>query len=677
MSETYATNPETPPPVPFDIATDEAAVAYRGWSPAGLVALYEMLQRDYPFPQHLYPLALALCDWRITNLMMIAGPGSGKSTLTSQVFPGAVLGRNPTENVMCVSGAEELAQGFQHVVMSYIQEHEGFKRYFPDVKPDKARGWSANSGMFVTGRRISSPDANFWSAGIESRAITGKHGTVLIFDDLHTEKNSSTDAQCQNVVDTYVRQLSGRQDPRGARYIVTGRRWHERDLYGTLKDSGDWVVLTLPYERPGSKLLWYDITLRDGFKCVFTDGMSKSPDGTLIVGYEGKPEKLEHKIETKENGTVLRHIKWPYGIDPSGEGFFWPDSDAKRREYFSNKRLQPAATEAVYQCNPSVKQGTVFVDSDFDRRYEPIPYQELGIQVPAVADLCQRDGATLIQAWDTAFSSNASSDHSACVTLLLHPCTAYHKGEDPERFGPCERHFDIAVLDVWRGRVDYAGVERQMRSMYQLWQPSLVVIENKAYGVTAIENLQMAGMPIEAVTPGILESKRARAVEGVAGGSVQGWCRSWRIRLPTEAPWVEQFLLELKDFTGRPGGVDDQVDAFVHGVRWAIRNGGGTSLPKGWGTPVDIDRMMMGVPIENNLQAMMSGFQGRDYSPIEERCGNCRNYAANRGKFNRLEIMNVPHNFCVLHKRPTLSIGYCDNFSDAHEAIEHPFWSTE
>lgn len=661
-----------------DITVDEATRAYRGWSPAGFVALYELLQRDYPFPQHLYPLALALCDWRITNLMMICGPGSGKSTVTSQVFPGAVLGRNPSENVLCVSGAEDLSQGFQQVVMSYVADHEGFRRYFPEVKPDKPRGWSNTAGMYVTGHRSSSPDASFWAAGIQSRAITGKHGTILIFDDLHTEENSATEASCAKVVDTYVRQLSGRQDPRGARYIVTGRRWHEKDLYGTLKDTGDWVVLTLPYERPGSKLLWYDITVAEGFDCVFTDGLCVAPDGDAMIGYEGRLDKLSVIRETTAEGIVLRHIEWPYGIDPSGEGFFWPDSTAKRREYFSNKRLKPAATEAVYQCNPNARQGSVFLESDFERRYEPVTDQELGIHNPLVAELCRTYvGSSVVQAWDTAFSATSVSDHSVCATMLLVPCEQYHKNEDPDRFGVCERHFDVYVLDIWRGKVDYATVERQMRAMYYLWQPAMVIVENKAYGVTAIENLQSAGMPIEAVTPSTLESKRARAVEGVAGGSVQGWCRSWRVRIPTVATWTDDFIKEMKNFTGAKGGTDDQVDALVHGVRWAIRNGGGSSLPTGWEEQLGLDHAAA-ESTRGTLAGMITAFQEVAFDPFGACCGRCRNFAAvakDRKLVSGKNLSNVPRNWCLLHERTTQAIGGCDEHRSINESVNHPFWS--
>ena len=57
--------------------------------------------------------------------------------------------------------------------------------------------------------------------------------------------NSSTPDQLDKVENFYYKTLIGRQDPGGSRMIMVGRRWDEQDLYGRLKNSGDWLVMTL------------------------------------------------------------------------------------------------------------------------------------------------------------------------------------------------------------------------------------------------------------------------------------------------------------------------------------------------------------------------------------------------------------------------------------------------
>jgi predicted phage terminase large subunit-like protein len=612
--------------------------------------------------------------------MQIIGPGSGKSVAISQVFPTAVLGRDPTQNILCVSGAEALATGFQNVVMNYVEGNDAFKQVFPTVKPDKSAGWSSTAGMFVSGHRPSSPDASFWSAGISSKALTGKHGTILIFDDLHDEENSSTEEQCLGVVRKYVMQLTGRADPMGARFLMAGRRWHESDLYGTLKDNGDWVVLTLPAERPDSRRLWYDIVVPVGIECVFTDGKCQAPDGTMIDVISGDLSKMVVKVDTKENGVVLRHIEWVYGEDPEEQGFFWPASKHKRQEYFNNKRLLPAETEAVYQCNPGARQGVVFLDSDFDRRFALPDDAELGVQSPAMRKFLG-NGATVVQGWDTAFSANATSDFSVCVTLMLVPCDEYHRGEDPAELGECEAHFDVYVLDVWRDRIKFAGVAPKMREMFHKWQPSAITVENKAYAVGAIEALENSGMPIEAVNPGPLESKRARAVEGVGAGSVQGWARQGRLLVPYEAPWLEAFIREMKDFTGTKGGTDDQVDALVYGVRWAIRNGSAAGgLPTGWNSESEIEGQMhrSEQPMDALATFVGNAMQTEAFNPFGECCGYCKHFnkvSMSKGLPSNRDRDKLPLEYCLLHSKKVSTIYSCDDFADADDtAFTHPFF---
>lgn len=656
---------------------DEAIAACRSWTPQGFVTLYDWLMKDsgFGFPDHLYPLVLALCDTRIRKLMLIIGPGSGKSLCLSIVYPTSLLGKDPTQTAICISGAENLAQGFQNTVMRFIEAPGGpFQQIYPEVRPDKSGGWSTTAGMFVTGRRQGTPDASYWAAGINSTAITGKHGSLLIFDDLHDEQNSATEDQCQAVVRKYAMQLAGRADPMGARMIMAGRRWHEKDLYGTLKNNGDWVVLTLPAERPNSKFLYYDAVVPDDLDCVFTDGMLHLGDGSFMLETDRVPIPVSVS-RNPETGIALRHIQWRYGIDPKSQGFFWPGSDHKRSEYFTNKRLAPSETEAVYQCDPGAKRGSVFTDDDFMRRYEAPEGLANGPTSPAIKEFLSR-GAFLIQAWDTAFSAKTTSDWTVGVTLMLVPCTHYHRDEDPAVLGPCEPHMDVYVLDVFREKLPYAGVTVAMRTLYQRWQPAYVVIEKKAYGVVAVEALQTAGMPIDPVTPGPLESKRARAVEGLSGGSVQGWCRQWRVLLPMELPkehnWLPALLRELKDFTGAEGSTDDQVDSLVHGVRWAISHGGAAMpLPEGWDDPDQIDAMM-----QNEPKAMQPGFAVEDVvDPFGTCCGRCRHFVRNARAMRiptNLDLTKVPADYCVWRNRATVAIDSCEDFADLMPAISFP-----
>lgn len=330
---------------------------------------------------------------------------------------------------------------------------------------------------------------------------------------------------------------------------------------------------------------------------------------------------------------MVKHLKWPYAIDPKGEGFFWPDAQQKRDEAKQGRRNSPVQFESVYQAAPGNRAGVIFIAEDFCY-YDPPRYLDAGVADPGVRELLEK-GAFVMQAWDTAFSATTDSDYTVCVTGFVVPCDRFHRNEDPLILGECDQHYDVYIVDVWRDKIAWAEVVPAIRASYNKWKPTMVYIEKKAYGASAIEALEMSGIPITPVTP--IEGKRSRAVEGVGAGSVQGWFRQHRVKFPKKAEWLEALEREMKDFTGERGARDDQVDAMVHLVGAAIRDGASIGyMPEGWESPEEIDAHMLTDPQDrvsplfrmddwsvNNLQK-----QGLVLDLFEETCSRCVNFDA-------------------------------------------------
>lgn len=345
----------------------------------------------------------------------------------------------------------------------------------------------------------------------------------------------------------------------------------------------------------------------------------------------------------------MQHTRSYYGRDPTGMGFFWPESKQKRQEALTTRRNAPAQFEAVYQCNPGARSGVVFVRSDFV--YYPQPHDW--------ASFVSR-GDYVIQAWDTAGSSNSTSDYSVCITALLVPCHSYHCGEDAALLGECEAHYDVYVMDVYRERKDFGDLVSVARELAQRWTPTAVLVEQKSTGDPLIGTLFQAGLPVEGVKPGIL-SKRARAVTSVGAGSVQGWMRMHRVYMPEkqphcpELPWVEPLERELLNFTGDDGSVDDQVDSLVYLVSYAISQGvGGARLPTGVDNYVmqaaqALHQEQVGALKGPDALAALLGAQGFD--PFQQVCDKCVSF--DRGK-----------QFCSFNKRKTIALDSCVSFAD-------------
>lgn len=177
---------------------------------------------------------------------------------------------------------------------------------------------------------------------------------------------------------------------------------------------------------------------------------------------------------------------------------------------------------ALYQQRPQREGGAIFKTHWWDW-YDPVspPEPQLTAQV-----------------WDTAFKDKASSDYSTCVTLVKHAT-------------------GIAVLDVWRDKVEFPDLVRAVKSQAEKHRPDVIGVEDTASGTPLIQVLRReTSLAIVGITPKGDKVQRARRVTGT--------CEAGRVSLPRHAPWLHVFLDELSGFP--TAAHDDIVDAFVHGV---------------------------------------------------------------------------------------------------------------
>ena len=524
--------------------------------------------RGFYYPPHLLPLQAAISDLRIPKLMQIIGPGSGKSQAISVMYPCFVLGRRQDETILEISSGESLPMGFMKAAMGIIEHSKHFKRIFPNAKPDKRSGWSTDAGLYLQGRPFGDPDPSFFACGIGSKALTGKHAKNIIIDDVHDVENSASPNACKKVIDIYYNSIVGRADPAGARWLVAGRRWSEWDLYGHLMQAGDFVTIVLPAERPGQKQLYCDVYVpyekEPGvpYECVFTEGGAQ---------------------EVQSDLKFCRKFRAFYGIDPKGQGFYWPASESKRADYFTVKRNRPAEAASVYQCDPAGRNAGIYMAEDF----RVVPMGRFDRLMPGLIPAAfWKPGTRVIQGWDTAHEQNPDSDYSACITALVSPCTEWHSGEDEGKFGKPDAHYDVLIVDAYRDKLKFDALIQQVRMMAQLWEPSFVAIEKTVGSTALIQSLahSMNIVPIPAT-----RSKRARATIAVGSGaaSVQGWMRLGRVKFWEEAPWLSDLKQEMINFSGDGTGHDDFCDAIAMVITQAILLGSGSAMMPSEYSPPD------------------------------------------------------------------------------------------
>lgn len=367
-----------------------------------------------------------------------------------------------------------------------------------------------------------------------------------------------------------------------------------------------------------------------------------------------------------------QHIRWVYDTDPTNLGFFCPQLEQKRRDYFAIKQLRPAEAESVYQCHPGARVGSIFVESDF-RYYEAPIALHMGRNHPIVAKWIEEKNGIIAQGWDTAMSASSQADYSACVTVLFVPCEEFHREHEAELLGECDQHLDAYVLEVYRQKHDIGDLVLAMREQALKWTPERIIVEKKASGASAMQALANSGLPLEGVSP--QENKRERAINGGAGaGSVQGWFKSGRVLFPAlpgglPIEWLAPFIRELKDFSGEKGATDDQVDGLVHVISWGIREGSvSVRFPADWQSVEQVDQHMraptgmaavFGGLVGDSLEQLLE--QGIVIDPFENTCGRCRNFRSKERPS------------CKVHKRMVSAIhSACESFDNGTQVVTFP-----
>jgi len=353
---------------------------------------------------------------------------------------------------------------------------------------------------------------------------------------------------------------------------------------------------------------------------------------------------------------MARIRKLYYGIDRGCSeyrmgAFYWPTQEGKRSEYLSAKRNQPAVAEATYQCDPGRLQGDIFLEEDFHFYQEPV-HRALGYS--ACHKFLSTRGEIIVQSWDTAFSADDRRDPSACITALLAPCERSHFSEEK-----VDLHYDILILDAFVMRLDFGDLEEYAKAQAALWHPNYILIEKKASGEPILQNLKKEGLPVEGVPESKL-GKRARALIGTSAGSAQGWMRQGRVMFPARGvgtdemeldPTISNMIQELKNFSGLTGGRDDQVDAFVHLVNWAILRIANTgALP-------DNIEATPAFEAPSTPQAAIGALEKMESTnPYGECCEYCRYFSKER-------------KYCQMHKMTTFALNSCE-FFDSEEDDE-------
>jgi predicted phage terminase large subunit-like protein len=187
--------------------------------------------------------------------------------------------------------------------------------------------------------------------------------------------------------------------------------------------------------------------------------------------------------------------------------------------------------DSQYQQDPSPVGGAI-IKTDWFRYYGPEERPERF--------------SNTVQSWDTASKSGEFNDFSVCTT-----------------WGVLDRRYYL--LDVFRKRLEYPDLRRAVKEQYLKYSPNTVLIEDKGSGTALLQDLQGDGIyGLKAYCPPPGNDKQMRLF---AQGSVFENGRVW---LPTNAPWLAEYVRELTCFPGTKH--DDQVDSTTQALNHLASN---------------------------------------------------------------------------------------------------------
>ena len=152
----------------------------------------------------------------------------------------------------------------------------------------------------------------------------------------------------------------------------------------------------------------------------------------------------------------------------------------------------------------------------------------------------------IVQSWDVATMTGDTNDYSVCTTCLM--------SKD-----------DYYLIDVFRTRLEYHDLRRKVASLAIKHSAGTVLIEDAGPGMLLLQDLRHdlpRGMPrpIGRKPEGSKEDRMVAQSAKIEAGHVY---------LPSQAPWLDTFLLELLAFPN--GRHDDQVDSVSQFLNWAAQ----------------------------------------------------------------------------------------------------------
>lgn len=228
---------------------------------------------------------------------------------------------DPELTVGIFSHTRPIAKAFLRQIKREFETNRLLQELFPHICPPakgETRTWSEDGGIVV--RRSTNPKENTIEAwGLVDGQPTGKHFSVLVYDDVVTLESVSTPEQIKKTTDAW--RLSLNLGAHGGRRRMIGTRYHANDTYAELIKQKSVKVRLHPATDDGTfegnPVLLSRERLeekrRDMGPFVFACQMLQNPLADKADGF--RPEWLQYWQPRREFWEQMNRVIF---VDPAG-----------------------------------------------------------------------------------------------------------------------------------------------------------------------------------------------------------------------------------------------------------------------------------------------------------------------------------------------------------------------
>jgi predicted phage terminase large subunit-like protein len=511
-----------------------------------LNAFSEYVFGHRPMPHH-REITNVLQDDSKKEVLIVAPPGSAKSTYTSQIFPPWYIGRNPEHASILLSSSSSQSIKFSTDIRSVVVANEKYREVFPEIEIDPLKGESREQ-IYVK-REFQYPHPNLYAAGMKSSKVLGSRAHLIVVDDPTTEILARSELELSNQKDWFESTLMTRLIPDTGRIVVILTRWHNNDLASMLMNKLNFDVIHMPAlgdERGAYVDFMPPLVTKENLAAMvssdeivalnYDDPMTGLPKD-LLDDYNGRLELMYE--EEKAKGTDVditfshpnRRPAMRKRIREDNNPSIWP-------EYFKDDMLKALRINRgsvkfnlLYQGDPTALEGDIFRRNWFQYygvSLDPNGNETTKKKIP--------DDATYFMSVDPAISQKASADYFVVAVMAR------------------DKEGNLYVVHVLRTKLEAPDQKKAIKKLYQKYPQTVwVLVETIAYQQSLFQELLRDGVPCRQYKPTAGKDKEMRA------RSASVFYEAGKVYHPTSAPWLSDFEDELTSFPR--AAKDDQVDA--------------------------------------------------------------------------------------------------------------------